>query len=309
MTREYNQFREATNPLSYKDPNDLKSNAEVDDFSWLNNRIKSGMDIETSGNAPANTTPPVDDFSSLPDQKNALVNEQANNSSVDGVDNFDAFSGGRGSVESRAQDTFMDANTNAIQNNNPKNAVAFRAAEARRAGIENIATTSVDTTTFAGRANPHDNFSIRMSDTMTPVLNEKSPVAASRQERLAQQRAAWRAAEGRTVATNVTTSGVVIQDGAGRILLSSKKGLGLVGSEIHPNTSNYNAVDQGLVRANDSLMQQKRLEIISSQAAADRKAAFDIGNSASKENQNTHGKYGNITRTWKQIGYFTDIDR
>ena len=56
-------------------------------------------------------------------------------------------------------------------------------------------------------------------------------------------------------------------------------------------------------------MQQKRLEIISTHHAADRKAAFDIGNSASKENQQTHGKYGNITHTWEEIGYFTDINR
>ena len=87
------------------------------------------------------------------------------------------------------------------------------------------------------------------------------------------------------------------------------QGTGLVGSEQRFNISSYSTSDQALIRTNQRLIQEKRQEIISTVGAVDRKAAFDVANALTETNKIIHGQNNNTSQSWKDIGYFDNINR
>ena len=301
-TRIYDQARDASSDNSLVDKNSRLGPGEG---KTADNRLiqlaKSSKPATTSGGDP--TVDPTA-RTSLPDQVKKLKSDMKTEGagiSADSVANNDTT----------VSNSLGNSNALAKQQG-AREAVAFRAAEAKRAGITSISTTSVDATTLASQS-AGNNFEVSASSdgSLTPVYTEKTGVAASRADRLATKRSAWRAAQGTSKKTtsNVINSSMVVTDSAGSVLLSNNKGNGLVGSEIRHNISSYESADQTSIRTNDRLIQQARQSLISALNPADRIVAYQTGNVLSKTNQTTHSKYGNRTDTWDDIGYYSDVGK
>ena len=321
MTRIYDQFREAK-PGGEKDrtkkmsPAELEAASQIDSFSSDTVTATSTPATSTASGVPGSETSgtastEVDSFDTVADQE-ATVRNMGNETEFAGE--FDGTTGSSSAVntDTITNNTDSQSVVVATQTNKDINAARFRAAEARRAGIATVTTTSTDATTIAGRVGPHQGFNVNVNQQGDPVLSVENGVVASgtsirqtmsRNELKQQGINSRRTLSGQQISAHVV-------DSAGSILLSNKTGnKGLYGSERMFNTSSYTATDSTGVQTNNQLIKQYRQEIISTADPLITKAAFMNGNSVSESNRTIHSKYGNKTYSWKEMGYFPEIER
>ena len=234
------------------------------------------------------------------------------------------------------------ANQNAINNQNTNESkIRFRAAEAKLANIN----TTYDTTSveqldsFADIANARGNnvanltanFSASTdgaSTDLTPVFVEDAGVptyttidglrttalrtgltASTAQSDLTASTAQSDLTApriGLTETANNTSVRSTTNNGAPLFNYNKKDGLyGLTENKI--NISSYTSVDKASINTNEEIIRTQREILITSGDLAIKKAAYTIASDISKNIQETHGKYGNVYRTWEEVGYFQNL--
>jgi len=321
MTRIYDQFREAK-PGGEKDRNKKMSPAELEVASQIDSFSSTAVTASSTSATAAGGVPGSEDASS-PSKTEVSSSDTVSDQqiTVQNMDNETEFSEGEfvgttGSssavnTDTTASNADSQSAVVATQTNKDINAARFRAAEAKRAGIATVTTTSTDSTTIAGRVGPHRGFNVNINQQGDPVLSVENGVVASgtnikqtmsRNELKQQGINSRRTLSGQQISAHVV-------DSAGSILLSNKTGKSLYGSERMFSTSSYTATDSAGVQTNNQLIKQYRQEIISSTDPLIAKSAFMNGNSVSESNRTIHSKYGNRSYSWKEMGYFPEIER
>ena len=304
-TRLYNQTRESKNKPTLEDELDVL-------LANSTKPAKSSGGVYKAGQGQSGQS------KTLSEQKQTIKADQKQESTaITAVDDTSTLTNN----DAMQANEFADGNVITKQNTG-REAIAFRTAEANRAGINAISTTSTDATTLAGKIGPgiqgfsprlYASISDSVPSTLTPVFTEMQAVAASTRVRRLASQTAYMAGENHgshlpsRSTSAVLNNSIVITDSTGNVLLPNNKGNGLVGSEINHNTSSYSEIDKELIQTNQRLMQQQRQKIISTQNAADRLVEFNVGNDLSKASQIVHGKYGDQSYTWKEIGFYSNV--
>jgi hypothetical protein len=201
------------------------------------------------------------------------------------------------------------ANKNAANKQNTNEAkIKFRAAEAKLANINAISdTTSLEQrNTFADNVNAMGNNTDTLSqafdnDSLNPTFSESggqpthTTIDGLRSHAL-------------HVATTTNNIGVRFTDNNGMPLFDYNKKDGLYGlAESGISMATYTSADKTSVNTNDETIRTQRELLIATGDLIAKKAAYVTANTASKDNQTIHGKYGNRYRTWEEVGYFQNL--
>ena len=110
------------------------------------------------------------------------------------------------------------------------------------------------------------------------------------------------------VANATNNIGISSTDNSGAPLLNYNKKDALYGqAEIGINMASYTSADKTSVNTNDETIRTQRELLIATGDLTAKKAAYVTANTASKNNQIIHGKYGNRYRTWEEVGYFQNL--
>jgi len=317
LTRVYNQWREQKyNPLeegSFNDRSDFtQGGASLGAGASLGQIANS---IATSGGSAKRDT--TSEASLTTRQRNQLAIQQDTLKKEIDLERTilmnEATDPGVLSVrDSRttSSNVFVSNDNARNKQNTDENKIRFDAAQKKLTNINALSDTSSveQQTTFADNVNAMGNNTDTLSqtfdnDSLTPTFSENSGHPSQTSVAGLRSSALHKTLTGVANGTSIVST---TNNGAPLFDYNKKGGLyGVAENEI--NLSSYTADDKASINTNEELIRTQREILIGTGNLVAKKAAYTIANDASKTNQTIHGKYGNIYRTWEEVGYFQNL--
>jgi hypothetical protein len=318
LTRVYNQWREHQH-----NPDQDGGGNDKSDFEWgTHDRRRSSGSIVTSGGSAKTDTTSTSALTSnqkkqiavkketllkqIDIELNASMNEETNPGVLSEHD-----------FKSVSSNTSV-ANQNATNKQNTNEAkIKFRAAEAKLANINNTydSTSAGQENTNADRVNARASNVTSLKtrfdgDGETPVFIEKAgePAGVPPQFHGQEGKDWWIDEDGKMNIIIRGQSGANSTTNGNTPLFNYNKKDGLYGlAERGINMASYTTADKTAVNTNDEIIRTQREILIGTGDLAAKKTAYVTANAASKTNQVIHGKYGNVYKTWEEVGYFQNL--